>query len=355
MNLKSKTFCVLPWIEKFEEINGSRYLCCHSRVPVDESDKDLLRTKIFNQETIPHCESCYQLEQQHVISPRLEETAKWLKNPQVKSYIDNWQPGDQEQTFFYDLRFDNKCNLACISCVPTYSSLWAKELGVKIKSHPLAFNDADIVSSTKVYMAGGEPLIIERCLDLLEQISQRDQQPEVVINTNLTRVNADIKNVLQRIKNSTLVVSVDAYEKVNEYHRWPMKWAKFIDNLHWARSINCTVQFNTVIDAVSIINAAELVAIESQCDFWNLSVLKTPAPLLINNLPEVARDQVRHSWEKIKTSKFFVSNPVFKSRVLHVFDLLNQPGHSESLANYIAELDQRRQIDHQQYLGIKLT
>lgn len=355
MNLRSKTFCVLPWIEKFENINGSRYLCCHSKVPINEDEKDLLRTKIFNQEPIPHCESCYRLDRQLVISPRLEETARWLKNPKVKSYIDNWKPGDKEQTFFYHLLYDNKCNLACISCTPMYSSLWAKELGVKIKPHTPAFDNKDIVSSAKVYIAGGEPLINEQFLSLLEQISHSDQQPEVVINTNLTRVNSDIQKVLQRVKNLTLIVSVDAYEKVNEYHRWPMKWTKFIDNLNWARSIKCTVQFNTVIDAVSIVNAAELVEIETQCDFWNLSVLTSPKPLLINNLPEDKRDQVRHSWEKIKTSKFFVSDPVFKSRAMHVFDLLNQPGHSELLANYIAELDQRRQIDHQQYLGIKLT
>ena len=355
MNLKSKTFCVLPWIEKFQDLDGKRYLCCRSKVPINPNEVDGIRTKIANQESVPHCESCYRLDQQRTISPRLEETARWLKNPQVKSHIEQWKPGDPDHTFFYDLRFDNKCNLACITCNPIESSLWSKELGIEIKSHPLEFDNADIVASNKIYIAGGEPLIIDKCIDLLKQVADQDQQPEIVINTNLTRVNSDMQAVLQRIKNLTLVVSVDAYGRVNEYHRWPMKWKKFIDNLTWARDVDCTIQFNTVLDAVSIINAAELVDIESQCDMWNLRILTQPIALKINNLPEHARDHVRNNWEKIKSSKFFTTDPVFKSRVMHASTFLDQPGSSTDLANYIAVLDGRRSINHQDFLPIKLT
>ena len=204
-------------------------------------------------------------------------------------------------------------------------------------------------------MAGGEPLIINKCIALLKQVADQDQQPEVVINTTLTRVDSNMQVVLQRIKNLTLVVSVDAYSRVNEYHRWPMKWKKFIDNLTWASDVGCTIQFNTVLDAVSIINAAELVEIESQCDMWNLAVLTGPVELQINNLPEHARDQVRNSWEKIKSSKFFTKDPVFKSRVTHASALLDQSGSSTALTNYIAALDSRRGINHQDFLPIKLA
>jgi len=355
MNLRSKNFCVLPWIEKFQNLDGKRYLCCYSKIPVAPNEIDGIRTQLANQEPVPHCESCYKLDQQQTISPRLLETARWLKNPQVKSHIEQWKPGDPDRTFFYDLRFDNKCNLACITCNPGESSLWSKELGIEIKSHLLEFDNADIVASSKIYMAGGEPLIIDKCIELLKQVSEQDQQPEVVINTNLTRIDSHMQLVLQRIKNLTLVVSVDAHHRVNEYHRWPMKWKKFINNLSWARDVGCTIQFNTVLDAVSIINAADLVDIESQCDLWNLRILTGPIALKINNLPEHARDHVRNNWEKIKTSKFFTTDPVFKSRVMHASTCLDQSGSSADLANYIAALDGRRSINHQDFLPIKLT
>jgi len=240
-------------------------------------------------------------------------------------------------------------------CGPSASSLWSKELGIEIKSHSLEFLNADIVASSKIYLAGGEPLIINKCIELLKQVADQDQQPEIVINTNLTRVDPAMQAVLQRIKNLTLVVSVDAHGRVNEYHRWPMRWEKFINNLTWARDVDCTIQFNTVLDAVSIMNAAELVEIESCCDMWNLVILTDPTELQINNLPNHARDQVRSNWEKIKSSKFFTTDPVFKSRALHASALLDQSGSSVDLANYIAVLDSRRSINHQDFLSIKLT
>ena len=355
MNLKSKTFCVLPWIEKCYEHNGLQYLCCQSRTPVKDSELNSIREQLKNQEFIPHCKFCYDLEKQKAISPRLLETSRWLKNTEVKSYIDNWKQGQQEKTFFYDIRFSNKCNLACIPCNPTNSSLWANELGIKVETQSHSFDINDVVSSKKIYLAGGEPLITEQCIDLLQRVAEQQQQPEVIINTNFTRNNDQIQQILKNIKNLTLVVSVDAYKHVNEYHRWPMSWNKFIENLDWAQDIGCTIEFNSVIDAVSIINAADLVEIESRCNFWNLAILTTPAALAINNLPDHVKPAVQASWEKIKTSRFYTSDPVFKSRVDHSFDLLKQSGHSELLANYIATIDQRRNIDHQTYLGIKLT
>jgi len=353
--LKSKTFCVLPWIEKFQNLDGSDYLCCHSSIPIQQIELDSIRIKILNQEAVPHCESCYKLDQQRVISPRLQESARWLKDPEIKSYIEHWNPGDAESTFFYDLRFENKCNLACISCNPVASSLWEKELGIKSQSTPIRLKIEDMVGSKKIYMAGGEPLIIDQYVNLLTYISQQQQQPEIVINTNLTRISTDMQKILEQIKNLTLVISVDAVGSINEYHRWPMKWNKFINNLSWTKNLDCTIQFNTVIDAISIMNAADLVDIEHHCNLWNLSVLTDPAALCVNNLPDSIRTQITNHWDKIKTSKFFKTDLTFKSRVEYITKLLEQPGNYGSLRDYIAELDKRRNIRHQDFLPMELA
>lgn len=353
--LKSKTFCVLPWIEKFQNLDGLDYLCCNSKVPVRPTELDSIRIKIQNQEAVPHCESCYKLDQQRVISPRLQESARWLKDPEIKSYIEQWTPGSEESTFFYDLRFENKCNLACISCNPTSSSLWAKELGIKSQSTPIRLKIEDMVGSKKIYMAGGEPLIIDQYINLLSYISQQQQQPEIVINTNLTRISTDMQKILEQIKNLTLVISVDAVGSINEYHRWPMKWDKFINNLSWTKNLNCTIQFNTVIDAISIMNAADLVDIEHHCNLWNLSVLTDPVALCVNNLPDSIRMQITNHWNKIRTSKFFKTDLTFKSRVDYITKLLEQPGNYGSLRDYIIELDKRRNIRHQDFLPMELA
>jgi sulfatase maturation enzyme AslB (radical SAM superfamily) len=353
--LKNTSFCVLPFIEKFQNLNGKSCLCCNSSIPVKESELDNLRLEILNQKPIPHCTTCYQQEQHKIISPRQLETSRWLRDTEVKNYIDNWQPGIESKIFFYDIRFDNKCNLACISCYPGASSLWARELNITPVKHDLNFDISQALTAKKVYLAGGEPLIIDQFIDFIQQVSQQDQQPELVINTNLTRINDELKHILMQIKNLTLVVSIDAYGSVNEYHRWPMSWNKLVNNLEWANTINCTLQFNTVVDAVSVLNLQQIQELEHFADQWNLTILTRPVALAINNLPERLKSSVLHNFTKIKKSKFYTKDPVFKSRVNAIEHLILEPGNEQLLNVFIGELDQRRQINHTSYLGVQLT
>jgi hypothetical protein len=353
--LKNPNFCVLPFIEKFQNLDGNKYLCCHSRVPVDNSEMNQILSEILDQQPIPHCESCYQQEQQKMISPRQVESSRWLKDPEVKNYIDNWQPGTALNTYSYDIRYNNKCNLACISCGPVGSSLWAKELGVTKIEPSSNFDMSQILNAKKVYLAGGEPLIIDQFVNFITQVSEQHQQPELVINTNLSILSDELKHTLQNIKNLTLVVSIDAYGSVNEYHRWPMKWQKLVDNLEWVSNISCNIQFNTVVDAVSILNLQKIQEIEHFANQWNLTIITYPRELLINNLPKILKTSVLNNFQDIKKSKFYRQDPTFKNRVDAIELMIMQPGDDQALANYIKGIDQRRNIDHTSYLGCQLT
>jgi hypothetical protein len=357
--LINPAFCVLPFIEDFRNIGGDRKFCCHSRSTIDldlySHSNNELRQQILSGQKISHCESCYHLESKKIVSPRQRETTRWLQDPEVNQYISDWSP-ERSEIFFYDLRFDNKCNLACISCDEHSSSLWAKEL--KITQHKKIVNvDIEKISaSKKIYLAGGEPLIIEDFVRLIEILAAQDTQPELVINTNLTSISDRLKTALVKIKNLTLTVSVDAFGSVNEYHRYPLRWNKFMRNLEWVRAnVSCTVLFNSVVDAVTVINISNLVDIEKYADQWNLSILTHPAALQICNLPENLKLKISENFELIKNSKFYKTNYEFKSKVTEITTQINSVGNEFLLSNYIAALDSRRHIDHQQFLGHKLT
>jgi uncharacterized radical SAM superfamily Fe-S cluster-containing enzyme len=354
-NLNNGAFCVLPFIEKFQNLNGKQYLCCHSDVPVTSQNILQIQKNIINGIQTPECHKCYQLESSKVISPRQRESISWLRDSEVKEYITNWTPGSNAQTFFYDIRYSNKCNLACISCNPKDSSLWAKELKVNIVNYPLNFSINELLLAKKIYLAGGDPLIIDEFINLINCIAEKDIQPEVVINTNLTSITEDLQKSLSHIKNLTLTVSIDGYESVNEYHRWPMSWTKLVNNLEWARSINCNIQFNTVADAVSILNLQEIQKLEHFANQWNIVILTGPTALLINNLPEKLKITVLENFKNIKQSKFYKQDPVFNSRVAAIELAILQPGDDQLLAAFISGLDQRRNINHETYLGVKLT
>ena len=358
MNLiKNSAFCVLPFIQEFQGVNGVRKVCCYSTTPIDtinSENTNALRQQILQGKQIPNCQSCYRLEQNNTISPRIRESISWLRDPEIKNYIENWSP-DKLQTFYYDIRFDNKCNLACISCGPHSSSLWEKELGQTQATLSPRLDIDRLSTAKKLYLAGGEPLIIDQFRDLLQAVASQSVQPEIVINTNLTTVSDEISQTLSQIKNLTLTVSVDAFEKVNEYHRWPMRWAKFMRNLEWAKEIGCTIHFNSVVDAVTVINIDQLVKIEHIADMWTLSNLINPPALCVNNLPSNLKPKIIQRFEKIKLSRFYNQDPVFRSQTNAVINSIAQPGEPELLSMYIDQIDRRRQLDHVQYLGIKLT
>jgi MoaA/NifB/PqqE/SkfB family radical SAM enzyme len=356
--LKNTAFCVLPFIEQFQNINGKKYFCCYSYTAIDHvnsASSQELRKKIWNGEKIDHCKNCYAQEEQNILSPRLLESTRWLKDPEVKNYIDNWNDTTDLQTFFYDLRFDNKCNLACISCNPENSSLWARELNIVTAEQQLDTNLDEWINAKKIYLAGGEPLVIDKFIQLIQKVSELSVQPELVINTNLTNVTDQLKQILSKIKNLTLVISVDAHGKVNEYHRWPLKWSKFLQNLQSMKDLDCTIQFNTVVDAVTVLNIHDLVMLEEFADQWNLTVLNSPEALLVNNLPDIYKFDVKENFCKIKQSKFYKKNPIFKTRVDNVIQLIMQKGDDFLLSGYIKQIDQRRNIDHRDYLGMDLT
>lgn len=357
--LTNGAFCALPFVSAFQNLNGNQYLCCISDIEIDSTDSDStneLRKKIWAGEKIPHCVKCYKLEEKKSHSERSRSTIALSKDPEINNYLSNWTPETPNKIYYYDIRFDNKCNLACITCEPKASSLWSKELGIELPKYESKFNLDDCVNAKKIYLAGGEPLIIDQYINLITRIAQADEQPELVINTNLTRIGDRLKPVLSKIKNLTLTVSVDSFGRVNEYHRWPMTWSKFINNLNWVRNnLNCTVQFNTVVNAVTVGSIHRLVEIEHLTDQWNLSILVAPEALVVNNLPEHLKQSVSIDFEKIKHSRFYSQDVTFKSRVDAILTQINTPGNDFMLSGYIKEIDQRRNLNHENYLGVKLT
>lgn len=358
VRLTNKTFCALPFIERYQCVDGQEYLCCWSHIPIDRQDRSSITTikkKILAGDTVSHCQYCYDQESRREVSPRIVETSRWMKDPEVAQYINSWDENTADKTFYFDIRFDNKCNLACITCGARDSSLWAKELGIEPKTNILPFEIEECLRAKKLYLAGGEPLIIDEFLHLLDQVAHSEIQPAVVINTNLTRVNDSIKQLLSNIKDLTLIVSVDTYAKANEYHRWPMSWSKFIDNFEWTQSLHSTVMFNSVVSAVSVFDISRLMEFENDIDRWSLSILTDPMALRIENLQTDLKNLAKDSFARLKDCRFYATDILFRSRVDEALRRFDLDGNSRALSKYIADLDSRRKLDHKEFLGHALT
>lgn len=346
------SFCALPWVLNYKGIKKSAF-CCRA-VPFKEGDDiNDLRNKMWNGVKIPHCTSCYSLEENNTVSPRQTESISWIKK---SGDLFNTDICPIPKIAFYDFRLDNKCNLSCISCDEENSSLWAKELGIPIIPIEQNFNYEEIGKAKKIYLAGGEPLIIERYLNLIDFLSENNVEVELVINTNLTNLPEKTLNSLNKIKKTNITISIDSFEKVNEYHRYPLKWSKFINNLDRINDSNCSIRFNTVVDAVSIFGFNKIKNLEKyKISEWDLTILRNPTSLLLENIPLRLKNNAIDNAEKLKEIKFFNTDISFKTKINDIVKQIKKDGDPQLLSNFIKQLDSRRNINHEDYLGVKLT
>lgn len=347
-------FCVLPFIHKHKRLSGIDTLCCNSQKPVYPNDFAKIRQDMIDGKRVEHCASCYHREDINLVSTRMRENTRWLSDPEVKNYINNYSSTSEDVTFSYDLRYSNICNLACIGCMPQQSSLWAKEMKMEIK--PINFHvDLEKVKNAKwIYLAGGEPFLTPELIHLLEVISKQNIQPMICINTNLTVQDDAIKEICTKLKHLTLQISFDGVSGVAEYHRWPLKWEKFKRNLEWAKSLNCNIMFNTVIDAVNVSFIHEMLAYQDYPSTWMLTLLTNPLPLSIENLPEHLKQDAHSNFIKLKESIHYHTDSNFKNDVDTISNRLLATGDQHKLSRFIQAMDNRRNINHVDFLGIDL-
>lgn len=216
----------------------------------------------------PHsgCKNCYDKEAGGSESLRTETlrkyahlTAKIMNNP---------------QPVYFDIRFSNVCNLKCRTCWHGSSSKWfedAKKLNRAIgeKSKIKAFDSLDHLASqmepyftnaVEFYFAGGEPLLMEEHLFVLEQLLKVENYSCLLrYNTNLTSFHQFDKNLLsfwEKFERIEVLASIDAIGEKGEMIRSGMDESIFKNNLKKLQNLkNVHVK---IAPTLSILNTREI-------------------------------------------------------------------------------------------------
>jgi len=84
-----------------------------------------------------------------------------------------------------------------------------------------------------LHFAGGEPLIIPEVQKALEICIEQGAAGniELTFNTNLTKIPTRHRELWPQFKSVNLLCSIDAYGELNDYIRYPAKWARLVRNL----------------------------------------------------------------------------------------------------------------------------
>jgi hypothetical protein len=285
----SSTFCPIPWIFQAVRNNGDIRICCQANVTENQGvvrhadgtpynagkdnmeearNAELMKTvrkNMLDGVWSAECARCMKEEDSGLNSRRQYELSNWKFNlaDAQKVTQDDGTIVDTNLQYF-DLRFGNMCNLACRMCGPTDSHTWYEQWleyhnddgyddthgRVTLQRNEkgrLFTKDYDWHNSESfweqieknishiehVYMAGGEPMMIERHYEFLQKCIDGNHAKNIIIeyNTNMTNLPDRVLNMWTHFKQVRVGASIDGMGEVVEYQRWPLKWKSAYKNL----------------------------------------------------------------------------------------------------------------------------
>lgn len=265
----NRSFCAFPFIELLVD-RGNTTVCCRSSrpiVPIDQltdfgADPHYthIRDCMLRGALVPeHCASCYALEELGLPSARQQETVEWANRLGFQTMQDFQAV---TKPFYYEVRPSNRCNLQCRMCGPLGSHLLDREyrvLGIIDRIQPPArkfgggFEIVDFDNLHKLYLAGGEPLVMPETYDFLNRcIREGKTDFEFIINTNGTKLSEKLQRTLEHFSNLQFIFSIDAYQDLNRYIRWPSDWDTIIRNWQLLRSRGHKVTTNTTVSIYNV-------------------------------------------------------------------------------------------------------
>jgi len=297
----SNTFCILPWIHLSTRPDGQMRVCCTANasgvaatnaqstgaqigilrddqgLPSNLNVNDLesswngaymrnVRKQMLDGKEPPSCTKCFKEERAGHNSKRMWETKYWSSRVDLQKLLaETTDDGEvPPQIAYIDLRFGNKCQLACIMCSPHDSSGWIKEWksiyptiqnqNVKDiwqwdnkgsvngssynwhKNNPKFWQQfyEQIPNMKQLYFAGGESLIIEEHYDILEECIKQGyaKNMEIRYNSNAVEWRDDLFELWKHFKLVRFHYSVDSIHEMNEYIRYPSKWSRTEEVFH---------------------------------------------------------------------------------------------------------------------------
>ena len=260
--IKNKSICTLPWSGFLLETDGRVKNCILAKDKIGDTKtdniKDIMQGKknvalkeaMLKDKQPSNCEGCYMQEKGRndlsSISSRLYYL-KELGNKIDLKFYDNTKNFDLKHV---DLRWTNSCNQACVYCDPKWSSKWAQEMGVKVKSTDEAKQQVkdyvfdNIENLENVYLAGGEPMLMKENKELLTLLKEKNPNCNIRVNTNLSKLGTGVFELLCNFKNVHWTVSVESIKEKYEYIRFHGSWKDFEDNLNIIKKLDHKISFN---------------------------------------------------------------------------------------------------------------
>lgn len=395
-NLK-KNFCSSPWFHMRIANDGNFSFCRWSNNAVSmfnirdvdpgvffQQHMQSIRSHLLQGQAFDGCSNCYQMEQNNKVSGRQKQLLKTgirleqFEKTLVSSLWVNTFADQQFTQLPQDWQIDlgNYCNSACVFCKPSSSSRLASEwkrIGLINQMPAPNWTDSPelvnrfvtLLKQSKhiqyLHFIGGETLITPAFRTILEALVNAglNQTATIGFTTNLIAWDSEVVDLLTQFDNVHLGMSIETFESVNDYVRWPAtttkvnetlnRWSAVAETHGWLRQFRTTPTVLTIDNLLSVYDYAwdHGISIES-CNFLNEPKFMRPSVL-----PMQYREQTilrMENWIAVKKSNadqiVNIRNPhsaqqqIVQDLQSYVNYLKNEPDESFRLPDLVAFLKQ---------------
>lgn len=366
----STTYCPIPWIFQAVRNNGDIRVCCQANItknegiirkpdgtPYNAGRDDLwearnaelmreMRLQMLKGEWPEECARCMSEEESGLQSRRGYENEWWSKYDHAWAVENTQQDGTIDFPVRHlDLRFGNLCNLACRMCGPTDSHTWYKDHvalygptyrdthgTVELKQnekgrwytndydwhHSSSFweyMEANMDTIDHVYMAGGEPLMIERHYEFLQNCIDYGRSSEMIIeyNTNITNIPERVMEMWTHFKRVHIGASVDGMGEVLEYQRWPAKWSSMLKNIQKIDQLpkNVRAHLSVTVTSLNVFHMPDFMKWKLDQNFQKINTGKMkplithhmahrPYHMNVQVIPDELKQQITQKYQEAK-------------------------------------------------------
>lgn len=360
MNMSKDTWCPLPWMSLNVRNNGDVRVCCNANTSLNQGlvakengDYYNLRTDdvqsfrnaqlmkdirkdILSAKYHPSCIRCQREDESGMESRRIWEARIWNNDLDIAkareiTNSDGSIDLSKAPLRYADLRFGNLCNLKCRMCGPTDSSQWyddqvgvwgvdsykdsgklvklVKNTNGKYKPEVDIYSwyenqefweslEKEIPNIKRLYIVGGEPLLIEQHYEFLNKCISYGRANEITVeyNSNLTNIPTRAWNIWKHFQMVQVGASIDGVGSINEYIRHPSKWSQIEANMR------------------KLDNA------EGNFRVWWAATIQA---YNLTHLPDMMMWKIEQNFKRINNPKYIADRPIITPHPLHNPDFLN--------------------------------
>jgi MoaA/NifB/PqqE/SkfB family radical SAM enzyme len=361
MQNNDDTWCVLPWSHLYVGPNGKIAPCCVGKTLGEYGDTTLeeawnsdamkqLRIDMTNGVKNDICSSCYKKEDMGFKSMRQNSNVTMKDVADVVRTTSNSDGSiDEFKLYYLDLRFNNLCNFKCRTCNPFFSSSVAvehmqntslkkfhktPERGIIQNNNILSEIEKQYPNVTRIYFAGGEPMMQEEHWNILKYYVDNDTAKNVglVYSTNTSRLTYKTNSVFdywKHFKSVHVQTSIDAEGKRAEYWRDGTVWEDILANIKLIKESKVQWSIHSVISWANVYSYVELVKTLLQEKLslgYNFTIwcLDESHEFNLQELPDFKKQEIASMLDtfivELEDGKFgrYLGEPVIKTNIENI-------------------------------------